>query len=35
VPVEHEEIDNCWYLKSNPVREQILAIAAELEDGND
>ena len=31
VPVEHEIIDNCWYEKANPIREQFLAIAAELE----
>ena len=31
VPVEHEIIDNCWYEKADLIREQLLAIAAELE----
>ena len=31
VPVEHEIIDNCWYEKADLIREQFLAIAAELE----
>ena len=31
VPVENELIDNCWYEKANPVREQLLAIANDLE----
>jgi hypothetical protein len=34
VPVEHEIIDNCWYEKAGPIREQFLAIAAELEGAN-
>jgi len=32
-PIEHEIIDNCWYEKGNSIREQFLAIAAELEGG--
>jgi hypothetical protein len=31
VPMEQEIIDNCWYEKVDPIREQFLAIAAELE----
>jgi hypothetical protein len=31
VPVEHEIIENCWYEKADLIREQFLAIAAELE----
>ena len=31
VPEEHEIIDNCWYEKTDTIREQFLAIAAELE----
>ena len=31
VPVEYEDIQNCWYEKKNNVREQFLAIADELE----
>jgi hypothetical protein len=31
VPIEHEIIDDCWYEKADPIREQFLAIAAELE----
>jgi len=34
VPIEHEIIDNCWYEKANSIREQFLAIAAELEDAH-
>ena len=30
VPVEHEIIENCWYEKADLIREQFLAIAAEL-----
>jgi len=30
-PVENELIDDCWYEKKNPVRDQLLAIATELE----
>ena len=30
-PIENEIIDNCWYEKANPVREQLLALADELE----
>lgn len=30
-PVENELIDDCWYEKENPVRDQLLAIANELE----
>ena len=30
-PVENELIDDHWYEKKNPVREQLLAIAHELE----
>jgi hypothetical protein len=31
VPMEQEIIDNCWYEKVDPIREQFFAIAAELE----
>ena len=31
LPIEHEIIDNCWYEKADPIREQFLAIAAELD----
>jgi hypothetical protein len=30
-PYETELIDNCYYEVRNPVREQLLTIAAELE----
>ena len=30
VPIEYETIQGCWYEKENNVREQLLAIAAEL-----
>jgi hypothetical protein len=30
-PIENVIIDNCWFEKSNPVREQLLALADELE----
>jgi hypothetical protein len=30
-PYETEIIDNCYYEARNPVREQLLAIAAELD----
>ena len=30
LPIEYETIQNCWYEKENSVREQLLAIAAEL-----
>lgn len=32
VPLEHEIIDNLWYDKPNPIRDQILAIAKELKE---
>ena len=31
LPIEHEIIDDCWYEKADPIREQLLAIADELE----
>jgi hypothetical protein len=31
LPIEHEIIDDCWYEKADPIREQFLAIATELE----
>lgn len=31
LPIEHEIIDDCWYEKADPIREQFLAIVAELE----
>lgn len=30
-PVKNELIDDCWYEKENPVRDQLLDIANELE----
>jgi hypothetical protein len=30
-PIEYETIQGCWYEKENSVREQLIAIAAELE----
>ena len=30
-PIENEIIDNCWYEKANPIREQLFTIADELE----
>lgn len=30
-PFKAEDINGCWYEKRNPVREQLLDIAAELE----
>ena len=34
-PISYVVIDNCQYEAPSPEREQILAIAAELEGGND
>jgi len=31
LPIEHEIIDDCWYEKADPIREQFLAITDELE----
>jgi hypothetical protein len=33
-PFEAEDINGCWYEKRNPVREQLFAIAVELEGSN-
>ena len=35
VPIEYEDIQGSWYENKNSVRDQFLAIAAELEGGND
>lgn len=34
-PFQSEDINGCWYEKRNPVREQLLAMADELEAPND